>query len=99
MFEQTSRYYKLKTETVTVTDGDGMSREVRYVQRRFIPSAEGMTTVIEHTVTQSDRLDNITARYIGNPTQFWQVCDANNVFRPDELEEVGRVIKIALPFM
>ncbi|MEI2579939.1 LysM domain-containing protein [Scytonema sp. PRP1] len=98
MFDQTSRYYKLKTSTITVTDSNGMPREIRYVQRRFLPTTEGMATVVEHTVIQGDRLDNITARYLGNPTQFWQVCDANNVYRPDELEEIGRIIKIALPF-
>jgi hypothetical protein len=48
-------------------------------------------------VAQGDRLDNVTARYLGDPAQFWRVCDANNVLRPDELEETGRAIAIALP--
>lgn len=109
MFDKTSRYYNIPTTTITVTDSNGMPREVRYLRRRFIPSAEGMTTLVEHTVTQGDRLDNITARYLGDPTQFWRVCDANNVLRPseleavgrnpDELEAVGRVVKITLPYM
>ena len=100
MFEPTSRYYKVETASVTVTAGDGDLREVRYLRRRFIPSPEGMTTLVEHRVAQGERLDNITARYLGDPTQFWRVADANNVLRPEELtEEIGAVIKIALPNM
>jgi nucleoid-associated protein YgaU len=48
---------------------------------------------------QGDRLDNLAARYLGDPEQFWKICDANNVLRPDELtEEIGRVVRIALPY-
>jgi len=98
MFDPTSRYYQSEVATLTVTDSDGLPREIRYVRRRFIPSSTGSTTLIEHTVTQGDRLDNITARYLGDPTQFWRICDANNVLQPNELtDKVGNVIRIALP--
>ena len=97
MFDPTSRYAKIATAKLTVTDRDGTSREIRYVRRRFVPPAEEMPTLVEHTVAQGERLDNITARYVGDPTQFRRVCDANNVLRPDDLtDEVGRVIAIAL---
>jgi hypothetical protein len=99
MFEPTSRYYNTPTTTLTVSDSNGRPRDIRYLRRRFIPSAEGMTTLVEHTVIQGDRLDTITARYLGDPTQFWRVCDANNVQRPEELEVIGRVVKISLPQM
>jgi hypothetical protein len=97
MFDSTSRYFKIETTTVTVPDADDGTREIRYVKRRIIPAIETMQTIVEHTVTQGDRLDNVTARYLGDPAQFWRVCDANNVVRPEELEETGRVVKIALP--
>lgn len=97
MFDPTSRYAKLDQATLTVTDSDGLPREIRYVRRRFIPPAAGMTTLLVYTVMQGDRLDNITARYLGDPTQFWRVCDANDVFAPEELEAVGRSLTIALP--
>ncbi|HKE93601.1 MAG TPA: hypothetical protein VKB34_04780 [Povalibacter sp.] len=97
MFDQGSRYSGLATTTIKVPDVDEGTREVRYVRRRIIPSAQGMTTLVEHTVAQGERLDQITARYVGDPTQFWRVCDANNVASPEELEVTGRVIKIALP--
>jgi hypothetical protein len=98
MFDPTSRYYGLETITRSVTTGEGGRREVRYLKRRFIPASEGLTTLAEHRVAQGERLDNITARYLGDPTQFWRVADANNVLRPEALtEEIGLLIKIALP--
>jgi hypothetical protein len=97
MFEPTSRYAALETVQLMVPDSDGRPRVIAYKRRRLLPPADGATTLVEHTVSQGERLDNITARYLGDPTQFWRVCDANRVLRPDELEEVGRVIQIALP--
>ena len=49
-------------------------------------------------MTQGDRLDNITAQYLGDPEQFWRICDANDAMRPDELTEtIGRRLRITLP--
>lgn len=99
MFDTTSRYANCEIATLITKEADGSTREVRYVRRRFIPPAEGMTVLVEHTVTQGERLDNITAKYLGDPTQFWRICDANEVMSPEELEEIGRAIKIAMPGM
>lgn len=97
MFEPTSRYANVTDATLTVLDERGQPRVLVYKRRRFIPASEGSTTLVEHTVAQGERLDNITARYLGDPTQFWKVCDANGVLQPAELEELGRVVRIALP--
>jgi hypothetical protein len=97
MFDTTSRYFNLETATLKVPDGEDGTREIRYVRRRIIPPAESQTTLVEHTVAQGERLDLITARYLGDPLQFWRVCDANNVTQPEELEETGRVVKITMP--
>jgi hypothetical protein len=97
MFDTTSRYSGLETKTIGVPDADGGVREIRYVRRRIIPSTAGLTTLVEHTVAQGERLDQITARYLGDPLQFWRVCDANIVMQPEELEEAGRVVEITLP--
>lgn len=97
MFDPTSRYYNLPTTILTVIGPDGTPIEIRYVRRRFIPSTDGETTLLEHTFTQGERLDNITARYLADPTLFWRVCDSNLVLRPEALEQIGRVIKINLP--
>ena len=98
MFDPTSRYAKLTVKTLTIVGPDGQARDIRYVERRFLPAAIAGTTIVEHTVAQGERLDNITAKYLGDPTQFWRVCDANEVLDPNELTgEVGRRIRIAMP--
>lgn len=98
MFDSNSRYYGVETGTLETTGNDGERHEIRYVRRRFIPRSETMTTLAEHIVAQGERLDVITARYLGDPTAFWRVCDANGVMRPDDVtEEPGQIIRIALP--
>lgn len=98
MFDPASRYYAVETVKMTVADSEGRPRVVAFKRRRFIASAEGLVTLVEHAVAGGDRLDLITARYLGDPTQFWRVCDANGALGPDELtEEVGSRIRIALP--
>jgi len=97
MFDPTSRYANVEPAQITVTDPDGQQRVIAYVRRRFIPDAAG-TTLVQHTVIQGDRLDNISARYLGNPLQFWRIADANGALRPEELtDEPGRVLRIVLP--
>jgi hypothetical protein len=94
LFPPTSRYHGLNTATLETADG----RTVIYVQQRFLPPPERFTLLQEHIVTQGERLDNITAHYLGDPEQFWRVCDANGAMRPEELTEtIGRRLRITLP--
>jgi hypothetical protein len=94
LFSATSRYYGLDTETLTAPDG----RTIIYIARRFVPPADGFQLLQLHTVTQGERLDNITARYLGDPELFWRVADANSAMRPEELvEKIGRRLRITLP--
>lgn len=95
-FEPGSRYYDVETATRVVRDADGNERLIRYQRRRIIPEQGDLPTLAEHRVTEGDRLDNITARYAGDPTLFWRLCDANVVLRPEELEAVGRIVRIAM---
>ena len=93
IFAVTSRYYGITTATWSAGDHD-----LVYVRRRFLPPAAASTMLVEHPVVQGDRLDNITARYLGDPEQFWRVCDANNAMHPDEMTaEIGRRLRIPLP--
>ncbi len=93
MFDPKSRYAPLATATHVFPDG----REVRFVRRRFVP-APGGEVLAEHTVEGGDRLDRITARYLGDPEAFWRVCDANLVIHPPHLtDELGARIAITLP--
>jgi hypothetical protein len=94
MFTHTSRYYTV--ETVIFSDADG--REHAYKRRRLLPSPAAMQILAEVTVTQGDRLDNITAKSLGDPEQFWRICDINNALNPSELtSEIGRKLNIPLP--
>src|SRR5262245_40712258 len=94
MFPITSRYYNTPTAELEKADGS----KTRYLRRRFVPPPERFELILEHAVTESDRLDTITAQYLGDPEQFWRVCDANNAVRPEELIEiVGRRLRITLP--
>jgi hypothetical protein len=94
MFPVTSRYYGIEVVQFTTSDG----RKIAYLRRRFLPATANAVVMTEHEVTQGERLDNITARYLGDPEQFWRLCDANNAMHPNEVTaEIGRRIKIPLP--
>ena len=93
-FSQTSRYYGIETTTLETPEG----KVIIYLRRRFVPSPERFALLYEHLVMQNERLDNITAQYLGDPEQFWRVCDGNGAMRPEELTEtIGRRLRITLP--
>lgn len=96
MFPVTSRYYNI--EVATMQTGDG--RIVSYLRRRFLPSGTPAIALATYMVVEGDRLDNVTARFIGDPEQFWRVCDANHAMRPDDLTDesrIGHSLTIPLP--
>jgi hypothetical protein len=94
MFLVTSRYYGVQTAKTDGTDG----KTIIYLRRRFLPSPDRFQLLQEHTVTDGERLDNITAQYLGDPEQFWRICDANNAMKPDDLTKpAGRKVRITLP--
>jgi hypothetical protein len=94
LFPMTSRYHGIDTTTLITKEG----REVAYLRRRFIPPPERFSLLMEHSVVEGDRLDNIAAHYLGDPEQFWRIADANAAIRPEELTQtVGRRLRITLP--
>lgn len=94
MFEPNSRYYNLDTATYNTPDG----RSITYVRRRFLPNGDELQLLAEVKVTEGDRLDTITARTLGDPEQFWRVCDANNAMNPTELTaNPGEVLRVPIP--
>jgi hypothetical protein len=94
MFPLTSRYNKTKTAEFE----DESGREIVYLRRRFVPPPARFALLMEHTVTEGERLDNITFKYLGDAEQFWRICDANGAMRPEELTEtLGRRLRITLP--
>lgn len=94
MFPRTSRYYSIEIAKYITAD----QREIAYLRRRFLPSGANAVIFAEHKVEEGDRLDNVTAKFLGDPEQFWRLCDVNEAMRPDELtEEIGRWLKIPMP--
>jgi len=94
LFIATSRYYGIDTETLTTADG----KTIIYLKRRFVPSPAQFQLLQNHTVTQGERLDNIAAKFLGDPELFWRIADANAAMRPeDPVQTVGTQLKITLP--
>ena len=89
----TSRYAAVEIAKLVTADGT----EIAYLRRRFIAGPERFDEIQTHTVQAHERLDHITAQYLGDPEQFWRLCDANGVMRAEELEVVGRLVRITLP--
>ncbi len=93
MFNNNSRYYALEDAKLALPDGT----VITYKRRRFLPDSSQMQMVAEVKVARGDRLDLMASRVLGDPEQFWRICDANNAMNPSDLLVVGRVVQIALP--
>jgi len=89
-----SRYYGVPTTTLTRADGTVVS----YLTRRFVPPPERFAMLKQHVVAQGDRLDNLAAKYLNDPLQWWRLADAHRALRPQDLTEtIGRALRITLP--
>jgi hypothetical protein len=97
MFSPTSRYVDVPTAIFTLTAPDGSQRTVTYVRRRLLPRPADHTLLTEHPVAPGERLDHIAGRYLGDPTQFWRICDGTDVLRPADLEQTGLRLPISMP--
>lgn len=93
MFEPSSRYYNIETATLEAAGG----RLIAYKRRRYPPRGEDLRLLVEVSVADEDRLDLIAAKTIGDPEQFWRICDANNGLNPFDLEELGRTLRVPIP--
>lgn len=59
--------------------------------RSDVPTTRRYTT---HIVRQGDTLENIAARYLGNPRRYWEIADINPQFKfPTDLA-VGDIIRL-----
>ena len=93
-FPPTSRYNGVPTATIMAADGT----TITYVSRRVVPQPDSLATLQVVTIRDGDRLDRLAGQYLGDPTAFWRICDANGAIRPNALiEEPGRSLRITLP--
>lgn len=97
MLDPRSRYATLPVAELTLPDG----RVVAFVRRRFLPRPDGSPVLAEVAVADGERLDQFTARTLGDPTQFWRIADANPATTtgdPDHLvDRSGRVLRVPQP--
>ncbi len=94
MFTERSRYRNQPTRTRQTADG----RQVVYVLARVTPQPETYQLSTRLPVTDSDRLDALAYRHLGEPTAFWMIADANRASHPAEvLDTPGSDVLIPLP--
>jgi|SRR5215831_3694006 len=93
MFFRGSRYEPIAEASLTTKDG----RVVQYKRMRFIPPNAAPARTFVKTL-EGDRPDIVAFRTIGDPEQFWRLCDLNLVRRPVDLTAVaGRLVAIPAP--
>ncbi|HEX7843730.1 MAG TPA: hypothetical protein VF469_39925 [Kofleriaceae bacterium] len=69
---------------------DGKSRRV-LAQRRVV----GAPAVLQHVVSEGQRLDQLANNFYAEPTKYWLILDANlDVLNPFELLQTGRTIAV-----
>lgn len=94
MDDPNSRYSAVERAVYTGPDG----QPVAYLRRRFLPHGQRMPVLGEAAVGIGDRLDLIANRALGDPLQFWQICDANNALNPFDLTaEIGCRLRVPVP--
>lgn len=94
MFEHTSRYYRIENAEWTMPDG----QVIAYKRRRFLPQGNFLPLLVEVTVAQGDRLDLIATQTLGDPEQFWRICDANDAMQPMELAaQPDQILRVPVP--
>ena len=81
-FPPNSRYHGIATAELKRAD-----QVIPYLRRRFVPQPEALALLRTYAVQEGDRLDNVTARMLGDPELFWRICDANRATRPAALVE------------
>jgi len=78
MFTKGSRYEKMETYTVTMSDG----RKATAVR---LPLPSDAAPMGYYRMKVGQRLDHVAYAYLGDATAFWRLCDANGTIVPDTL--------------
>lgn len=93
-FPLNSRYRDVPLRTRVAPDGTVET----FVGRRIIPALERYGIVGRHRLIAGDRIDGVAAEAIGDPEQYWKLCDANGDADPAQAAEPpGRLLIIPLP--
>jgi hypothetical protein len=85
MFDDKSRYAKLKTYEVT----DRRGRKVVVVS---VPPPPFQLPLGRHLLKQGQRLDHLAKHYLDDPAAYWRICEMNGVMLPESLSEEREII-------
>jgi hypothetical protein len=77
-FPPSSRYAGIEITALERPDG----QLVPYLRRRFVPDPDALAETGRYAVEDGDRLDRISAARLGDPQQFWRLCDGNRALDP-----------------
>ena len=80
MFFRGSRYEPIKDAEKETANG----RVIRYKRMRFIPGDQGR---LSYVVKDGERTDTVAYNTVGDPEQFWRLCDVNRTQRPVDLSD------------
>ncbi len=92
MFEADSRYFACPD----LEYEDDAGHRIIYKARRFIAPIETSDPMLEVTVANGQRLDQISYSTLGKPTFYWKIGDANLDFSLQSLEIAGKRVRIPL---
>ena len=94
MFDRNSRY--ASQPVLGWVDGAGRTR--RFFALREVPAPRSQRSADPiHVVSDGERLDRLTWQNLGDPEQYWRLCDANGALVPDELTSIrGRALVVPI---
>lgn len=88
-----SRYYGASTLPFALPNGVA----VRYLARRIVPQPSIYPVTQGYAIAEGDRLDNLAAKFLGDPLLYWMICDANGSVDPDALTaQPARAVRLPL---
>jgi len=91
MIDSNSRYYDLPNHLFETATGE----KIAYKGRRLLPAVNPKNLVNTITVVEGDRLDMLATQNLGDPLQYWHICDANTAtLNPAELLKIGEKIHL-----
>lgn len=93
VYPANSRYHSTLVISQELSDGS----KIVFLGRRFISAPERFVPVQAHQVVEGDRLDNLALRYLGDPEQYYRICDANRALNPEDMLVIGERLVITLP--
>jgi hypothetical protein len=89
MSDSSSRYSNCRI----LTYKNNSDHDILYRERRFVPKLQPLDFG-QITIEPYERLDNVSARVIGDPLQYWRICDNTIIYSPLELTNKSEIVNV-----